>query len=203
MSLFVTLEGIDGSGKSTQALMLADQVRAAGHEPILTREPGGAPGAEDIRKLLVEGEPGRWTAETELLLFTAARLDHVQRTIRPALDASKVVICDRYLDSTRVYQGGSRLRDMVDQLHGMTIGLMPDLTLIFDLDPETAFSRADARGDHENRFEKKGLAFQRDLREGFLGIAHAEPQRCHVIDAAGDPITIAQDVWTAVSERLG
>lgn len=201
--MFITLEGIDGSGKSTQGRLLADKLRAAGHQVVLTREPGGSPGAEEIRRLLVEGEPGRWTPETELLLFTAARLDHVQRTIRPALRGGNIVISDRYMDSTRAYQGADSLRDRVDQLHEMIIGLVPDLTLIFDLDPAVGFSRAGARGDTEDRFEQKGLGFQRDLQQRFRAIAAEEPHRCILIQAEGGAEDVAARVWAAVSERLG
>ena len=135
--LFISLEGIDGSGKSTQARRLADWLRDQGRDPVLTREPGGAPGAEDIRRLLVEGDPDRWSPETEILLFTAARRDHLERTIRPALDAGRDVVTDRFADSTRVYQGATRgdLRGLVDQIHAEAIAVEPDLTLVLDMDP--------------------------------------------------------------------
>lgn len=140
--LFVSFEGIDGSGKSTQARMLVDRLRAGGVDVIHTREPGGSPGAEEIRALVLQGDPDRWSAETEILLFTAARRDHLERTIRPALEAGKVVICDRFADSTRMYQGLSRgnLRAKVDALHDLMIGVEPDLTLLIDMDPETGLS---------------------------------------------------------------
>ena len=203
MRLFITFEGIDGSGKSTQARLLADRLRAQGCEVVLTREPGGSPGAEDIRRLLVEGEPGRWTPDTEILLFTAARLDHVQRTITPALEAGAIVISDRYFDSTRAYQGAETLRERVDQLHEMNVGLVPDLTLIFDLDPAIGFSRAGARDDTEDRFEKKGLGFQQELLERFRVIAAQEPDRCTLIDAEGDEDEVGARVWAAAEGRLG
>ena len=203
MRLFITFEGIDGSGKSTQARLLADRLRAQGCEVVLTREPGGSPGAEDIRRLLVEGEPGRWTPDTEILLFTAARLDHVQRTITPALEAGAIVISDRYFDSTRAYQGAETLRERVDQLHEMNVGLVPDLTLIFDLDPAIGFSRAGARDDTEDRFEKKGLGFQQELLERFRAIAAQEPDRCTLIDAEGDEDEVGARVWATVEGRLG
>lgn len=203
--LFVTLEGIDGAGKSTQAALLADRLRAAGREVVRTREPGGAPGAEEIRRLLVEGEPGRWSAETEVLLFTAARRDHVERTVAPALARGAVVVCDRYVDSTRAYQGEGRLREVVDRLHALTIGLDPDLTLILDMTPGAAAGRAAARAQSgeaagEDRFERKGA--QDRLRAAFLAIAAADPARCRVIDAARDPKAIADDLWQAVARRL-
>lgn len=141
--MFISLEGIDGSGKSTQARQLAEALRAEGHEVVLTREPGGAPGAEDIRRLLVEGRADRWSAETELLLFTAARRDHLERTIRPALDRGAWVVTDRFADSTRVYQGATRgdLRATVDALHALMIGVEPDRTVVIDLDPAEALAR--------------------------------------------------------------
>lgn len=201
MSLFVTLEGIDGAGKSTQARLLCDRLRAAGHQPVATREPGGSPGAEEIRRLLVEGAPGRWSAETEILLFTAARRDHVERTIRPALDRAAIVVCDRYVDSTRAYQGHAGLRETVDRLHALAIGLDPDLTLVLDLDPGDGARRAAVRATPgEDRFERKGV--QARLREAFLAIAAAEPDRCRVIDADRPPEAVAADIWSAVSDRL-
>lgn len=198
--MFVTLEGIDGAGKSTQARLLAERLRAQGREVVLTREPGGAPGAEEIRRLLVEGAPGRWSAETEILLFTAARRDHVERTVRPALARGEVVVCDRYVDSTRAYQGDGRLREVVDRLHALTIGLDPDLTLILDLEPGAAAGRAQARASGEDRFERKGA--QGRLRDAFLAIADAEPARCRVIDAALPPAALAEAIWQAVAGRL-
>lgn len=201
--MFITLEGIDGAGKSTQARLLADRLRAAGRQVVITREPGGAPGAEEIRRLLVEGAPGRWSAETEILLFTAARRDHVERTILPALNAGAIVVCDRFVDSTRAYQGSGPLRGKVEELHRLMIGLNPDLTLVFDMEPEQGLTRAGQRADGEDRFESKGLAFQHGLRTAFLEIAGAEPDRCRVIDASREIEAIAADVWSAVSAGLG
>ncbi len=184
--IFVSFEGIDGSGKSTQARALADTLRRAGHEIVLTREPGGADGAEAIRRLLVEGDPDRWSPETEILLFNAARRDHLERTIQPALDAGRIVISDRFADSTRVYQGAARasLRPLVDQLHALVIGLEPDLTFVIDMDPGDALARGLARRSGEDRFEDLGLGFQQRLRAGFLELAAAEPDRMRVIDGA-------------------
>ena len=199
MGIFITFEGIDGSGKSTQARLLADKLTDAGHDVVLTREPGGSPGAEEIRRLLVEGEPGRWSAETEILLFTAARRDHVERTVQPALDRGAVVISDRYVDSTRAYQGSGQLRAAVDLLHERMIGLLPERTLIFDIDPQVGLSRADARAGVETRFEAKGLAFQAQLRAAFHEIAHSEPDRCRMLDADRPADVIAEDVWSAIS----
>jgi dTMP kinase len=203
-ALFVSLEGIDGTGKSTQARRLAAHLRAAGREAVETREPGGAPGAEEIRRLLVEGAPGRWSAATEALLFTAARRDHVEHTVAPALARGAVVISDRYLDSTRAYQGEAGLREAVDALHARMIGLMPDLTLVLDMEPARALSRAAARATPgEDRFERRGEAFQARLRAAFLAIAGDEPHRCRVIDADGPAEAVAARVAAAVEARLG
>ncbi|MCH8951350.1 MAG: dTMP kinase [Proteobacteria bacterium] len=204
---FLTVEGIDGVGKSTQTRLLAGRLRRLGREVVETREPGGAPGAEAIRRLLVEGDPERWSPETETLLFTAARRDHVERVLEPALARGAVVLCDRYVDSTRAYQGagGPDQRDLVDLLHRLTIGLDPDLTLIFDLDPAAALARTRDRltGSGEDRFERKGTAFQARLREEFLRLAAAEPARCTLIDAARPADAVAGQVWAAVAPRLG
>ncbi|MCV2882520.1 dTMP kinase [Actibacterium sp. XHP0104] len=194
--LFITLEGIDGSGKSTQARLLADHLRAQGYQVVQTREPGGAPGAEDIRALVLQGDPDRWSPETELLLFTAARRDHLEKTILPALNAGKIVVCDRFADSTRVYQGVTRgdLRDKVDELHRLMIGREPDLTLIIDMDPETGLARAKGRGGDEERFEDFGLDMQRQMRAAFLDLADEFPRRCRVIDGNRPPEEVAAEV---------
>ena len=169
----ITFEGIDGSGKSTQGKRLAESLRALGQTVTLTREPGGIPGAEEIRRLVLEGATDRWSAETEILLFTAARRDHLEKTIRPALARGEVVISDRFADSTRIFQGITRgdLSDTVDRLHTLMIGVEPDLTLLFDLDPALGLSRANARAGTELRFEDMGLAFQQKARAGFLALA--------------------------------
>lgn len=197
---FITFEGIDGSGKSTQARRLVERMRAAGGDPVLTREPGGSPGAEAIRGLLVEGEPDRWSPETEILLFTAARRDHLERTIEPALSAGRDVISDRFADSTRVYQGAVRsdLREIVDMLHGRLIGRDPDLTLILDVDPGAAIARGRGHAVGEGRFESFGADFQAALRQGFLDLAASFPDRCRVIDATGDEECVAEAVARAV-----
>ena len=202
--LFISLEGIDGSGKSTQARRLAEAMRALGRDPVLTREPGGAPGAEDIRRLLVEGDPARWSPETEILLFTAARRDHLERTIRPALAAGRDVVTDRFADSTRVYQGATRgdLRGLVDTIHDAAIGVDPDLTLILDMDPRIALDRGLARGSGEDRFEEFGLPFQEKLRAGFLALAKEARERCVVVDASDDPDRVAHRIAEVVRARL-
>ncbi len=191
--MFISFEGIDGSGKSTQARRLADDLRASGRDVILTREPGGSPGAEEIRRLLVEGGGERWSPETELLLFTAARRDHVERTIAPAIDRGAMVISDRFADSTRVYQGAARadLRQTVEDLHRMMIAREPDLTFVIDIDPEVSLARGQARGTVEDRFEGMGLGFQIRLREGFLALAKEAPDRVRVIDGRGSTDEVA------------
>lgn len=198
---FISFEGIDGSGKSTQMRRLAAALRDAGATVVETREPGGSPGAEQIRRLLVEGEPDRWSPETEILLFTAARRDHLERSIRPALAAGATVLCDRFADSTRAYQGVARadLRGMVDALHARAIGVEPDRTLVLDLKPETALARGLARGGPEDRFERLGAAFQARLRAAFLALAAEFPERCRVVDAAGDPDVVAARVRAAAT----
>ncbi|WP_170341058.1 dTMP kinase [Ruegeria arenilitoris] len=202
--LFLTFEGIDGSGKSTQARRLAESLEAAGHDVVLTREPGGSPGAEEIRRLVLEGDPDRWSAETEILLFTAARRDHLERTIEPALNAGKIVICDRFADSTRMYQGLSRgdLRALVDQLHGLMIGREPDLTLLIDMDPEIGLSRAKGRQGTEERFEDFGPALQKRMRSGFLALADEFKDRFRVIDGNRDVDSVAVDVRETVLKVL-
>lgn len=197
--MFISFEGIDGSGKSTQARRLAQSLQDRGRDVVLTREPGGSAGAEEIRKLLVRGGPDRWSAETELLLFTAARRDHVERLIRPALDRGATVITDRFADSTRVYQGATRgnLRRMVDQLHDLMIGLEPDLTFVIDLDPALALSRSAARQSGEDRFEDMGLGFQTRLRDGFRQLAATRP-RVHLIDGNGSADDVAARVLDAL-----
>ncbi|WP_298846538.1 dTMP kinase [uncultured Ruegeria sp.] len=202
--LFLTFEGIDGSGKSTQARILADRLRAQGHEVVLTREPGGSPGAEEIRSLVLEGDPERWSAETEILLFTAARRDHLERTIEPALAAGKVVICDRFADSTRMYQGLSRgdLRSLVDQLHSLMIGREPDMTLLIDMDPETGLSRAKGRQGTEERFEDFGPELQTKMRAGFLALADEFSGRFRIVDGNRDMDSVARNVTEVVQAAL-
>lgn len=204
--LFISFEGIDGSGKSTQARMLAAALRGLGHTVVLTREPGGSPGAEDIRRLVLEGDPDRWSPETEILLFTAARRDHLEKTILPALARGEIVITDRFADSTRMYQGirrgtGADLRAMVDALHARMIGVEPDLTILIDIDAEIGHSRAVSRAGLEQRFEDMGIALQARMRDGFLALARTEP-RFAVIDGARTAETIAADVLAAAVAKL-
>ena len=226
--MFISFEGIDGCGNSTQARLLADALRAEGRDVVLTREPGGSPGAEEIRRLLVEGAGERWSGETEALLFTAARRDHLERTIRPALARGATVITDRFADSTRVYQGAARgeLRDLVDALHDLMIGIEPDLTLVIDVDPDFAFQRAKRRelaakaaavsaapnaydaakimretlalAAAENRFESLGLGFQQELATGFRALAAEYPDRVRLIDGSGSADAVAARVRAAL-----
>ncbi len=193
---FITFEGIDGSGKSTQARNLAEALRTEGQDVVLTREPGGSEGAELIRRLLVEGDPERWSAETEILLFTAARRDHLEKTIEPALAKGATVISDRFADSTRVYQGAARgdLRTLVDDLHTMMIGREPDATFIIDMEPGQALRRGLARHSGEDRFEDMGEDFQFRLRRGFLALAEEHPDRCHLIDGNQAEGSVAADI---------
>lgn len=202
--MFLSFEGIDGSGKSTQARRLAEHLRARGHEVVLTREPGGSPGAEEIRALVLQGDPDRWSAETEILLFTAARRDHLERTILPALEAGKIVICDRFADSTRMYQGLSRgdLRPVVDQLHSLMIGRDPDLTLLIDMDPALGLARAKGRNGIEERFEDFGAELQEKMRAGFLALAAEFPARFRVIDGGRDMDVVAADLANLIDAHL-
>lgn len=198
--MLISFEGIDGCGKSTQARLLADHLRATGRDVALTREPGGSPGAEEIRRLLVEGAGERWSPETECLLFTAARRDHLERTIRPALAAGRVVVTDRFADSTRVYQGAARgdLRGLVDQLHALMIGVEPNRTFVIDIDPVTGLARGAARGGAEDRFESLGLAFQERLAQGFRALAAEYPDRVRLIDGSGPPEQVAHRIRAAL-----
>ncbi|MCC5993198.1 MAG: dTMP kinase [Rhodobacteraceae bacterium] len=203
--VFISFEGIDGSGKSTQARALAEDLRAQGHKVVLTREPGGATGAEAIRRLLVEGDPDRWSPETEILLFNAARRDHLEKTILPALARGEIVITDRFADSTRVYQGTARaaLRPLVDRLHDLVIGLEPDLTFVIDLDARTALARGLARDSGEDRFEVMGQDFQERLRAGFLALAREYPARVQLVDGGRAPDQISADLAGRMQRFLG
>jgi dTMP kinase len=202
---FITFEGGEGAGKSTQLKRLAARLRAAGLEVVATREPGGSPGAEAIRDLVLNGPADRWSPVTETLLMYAARRDHVERVIRPALARGAWVVCDRFADSTRAYQGaaGGTDPELIAALERYVLGeVRPDLTLIFDFPPESGLARAAARPGAEMRFESKGMAFHERLRAGFLAIAAAEPERCALIDAAGSVEAVEAAVWAAVAERL-
>tara|TARA_X000000950_G_scaffold107273_2_gene135167 strand:+ start:4572 stop:5195 length:624 start_codon:yes stop_codon:yes gene_type:complete len=197
---FISFEGIDGCGKSTQAKILSEELISCGHKILLTREPGGSDGAEEIRNLLLTGNTDRWSAETEILLFTAARRDHLERTILPALENGLAVICDRFSDSTRVYQGVTRgdLRNLVDQLDSAMIPRQPDITVLIDLDPTISLARAIERSNKEARFEDFGVEMQIKLRKGFLTLAHEFPNRFMVIDGSRNESEVAENI----SKRL-
>lgn len=201
---FITFEGIDGSGKSTQVKRLAAKLRDQGYDVVETREPGGSLGAEEIRALVLQGDPDRWSAETEILLFTAARRDHIERVIEPALADGKIVICDRFADSTRMYQGLSRgdLREVVDQLHALMIGREPDLTVLIDMDPATGLKRALSRQTADERFEAFGQDLQAQMRAGFLELASDYPNRFEIIDGNRDEDAVAADIAAAVETLL-
>ncbi|WP_341912384.1 dTMP kinase [Ferrovibrio terrae] len=211
---FITLEGGEGAGKSTQVKRLAATLSAHGIEAVLTREPGGTPGAEDIRALLVTGDPDRWDAMTETLLHYAARRAHVEKTVKPALARGAWVISDRFADSTMAYQGyaGAVGREAIADLHKLVLGdFQPDLTLVLDLPVEAGLARAKARMQGgirqtldvaEDRYERMGLAFHETLRKAFHDIAAREPQRCRLIDAGGDPDQVAAALWQAVAAKF-
>lgn len=202
---FITFEGGEGAGKSTQLKKLVEALTLAGIEVVSTREPGGSKGAEAIRALLVTGDVDRWDAETEALLHTAARRDHLARTVWPALERGAWVVCDRFADSTLAYQGyGHGLSvDFIRNLTRLAIGgFAPDLTLILDLPVEEGLKRAVGRGGAEDRYERMGTAFHERLRQGFLDIARQEPDRCAVIDATQDADTVHQAILARVKSRL-
>jgi dTMP kinase len=202
---FITFEGGEGAGKSTQIRLLAAHLAAAGIRHIVTREPGGSPGAEEIRQLLVTGAADRWSALSETLLFYAARVDHWQRVIRPALEEGTVVLCDRFADSTIAYQAyaGGMDRKQIETLHDLVLpGVQPDLTLILDLSPEAGLRRAVSRAGAEERFESKGIAFHERLRAGFLDIAARHAARCVVIDANRPVEAVSEAVTASVRQRL-
>lgn len=198
---FITFEGGEGTGKSTQVARLVESLRARGIEVVRTREPGGSPGAEAIRDLVLNGEAERWSPRTEALLMFAARSDHLERIVLPALQAGRWVVCDRFADSSRAYQGvgGGASTALIEALDAAVVGRdQPDLTLIFDLPVEVGLERALARGAGETRFESKGEAFHRRLRDGFAAIVKTYPDRCRLIDAAGTTDQVAARVWAAV-----
>lgn len=202
---FITFEGGEGAGKSTQVRMLATRLKAAGRRVVATREPGGSPGAEAIRKLLVEGATDRWAPLPETLLFLAARADHVVTTIEPALNTGDWVICDRFIDSTVVYQGMVRELgvERVQLLQQLSVSISPDLTFVLDIDPKDGLARTHGRASGENRFEQFDAGFHRRLREAFLAIARREPQRCIVVDSSRSPDIVADEIWRTVEARLG
>lgn len=202
---FITLEGGEGAGKSTQISLLKDALETTGLSVLTTREPGGSPGGEDIRNLLVNGDTHKWEPLTEALLNYAARHEHLEKVILPALKDGTWVICDRFADSTLAYQGyGHGMdREIIRRLHRLVVGeTAPDLTLILDMPVEIGLARANARGEGEDRYERMGVEFHNRLREGFLEIAKKDPMRCEVIDATGDIGAVAMAIHDAVSTKL-
>lgn len=203
---FITFEGGEGSGKSTQSMMLFEALEKAGIETIRTREPGGTEGAEKIRKLLVEGTADSWDAKTELLLHLAARKDHLNRLIIPSLEAGKYVICDRFSDSTMAYQGyGHQLGNrLVEDMQKLAIGgFAPDLTIILDIEVEKGMARANKRKSAEDRYETMGMEFHKRVRQGFFAVAEQDKKRCVVINAENTEDAIHQEITGLVRERFG
>jgi dTMP kinase len=204
---FITFEGGEGAGKSTQVMRLVEALSARGFETVSTREPGGSPNAEELRKALLSGLVAPLGPAAEAMIFSAARIDHLDHLIVPALARGAYVVCDRFADSTRAYQGalGSLSDDFINGLERVTVGdHMPDLTLVLDLPAEEGLARAGKRrgGDAVDRFEAEDIGFHRKLRDAFRAIAEANAQRCVVIDASRDADAVAQDVWRAVETRL-
>ena len=201
---FITFEGIDGSGKSTQIQKLEKFLKNLGFDIIITREPGGSVGGEEIRNLLLQGKVDRWSAETEILLFTAARRDHLERIISPALRDGKIVICDRFTDSTRMYQGmrGPKLRDLVDKLTDEVINYDPDLTIVIDIDPEISLKRAKSRKTVEERFEDFGVELQKNMRQGFIDLSKEFSSRIEVVNGHQSIDDLANDIFSVVKAKL-
>lgn len=201
---FISFEGIDGSGKSTQIQKLADFLRSLSFDIVVTREPGGSIGGEEIRKLLLQGDVDRWSAETEILLFTAARRDHLERIILPAMKNGQIVICDRFTDSTRMYQGmrGPKLKKFVDMLDKEVIGHDPDLTILIDIDPEIGLRRAKSRETVEERFEDFGLELQKKMRKGFLDLSKQFSNRISVIDGLQSEDKVSKEICSLVKAKL-
>lgn len=210
---FITFEGGEGSGKSTQAKLFAERLSSRGKDVVMTREPGGSPFAEQVRALILSSETAAHSALSEALLFYAARADHLDRTVRPALAAGRWVVCDRFSDSTRVYQGyaGTLPKATIDALEHLVVApTEPDLTIVLDIDPAIGLSRAELRrtgnevdrSGAADRYESRTMAYHEKLRQGFLDIARRNPQRCVVVPAMGEPQRIAEIIWDAASARL-
>ncbi len=201
---FISFEGIDGSGKSTQIKKLARFLENLDFDVIITREPGGSVGGEEIRNILLRGQVDRWSAETEILLFTAARRDHLERIILPAIDDGKIVLCDRFTDSTRMYQGmrGPNLRTLVDMLNAKVINHDPDLTIIIDIDPEISLKRAKSRKTSEERFEDFGVELQMKMRQGFIELAKEFSNRIELVNGQQSVDGLAQDICSLVKAKL-
>ena len=200
---FITLEGIDGSGKTTQGIFLKNKLEELGQDVLFTREPGGAKGAEEIRNLLVQGEKDRWSNITEILLFFASRRHHLEKVLLPAINKGKVVICDRFTDSTIIYQGRENihLKKMIIELNKSVIGIVPDLTLIIDIDPTKSLNRGLSRKSDEMRFERFGLEFQTTARKGYISLAKTD-KRYQLIDGNNSKDKVHQMIWNKVSKFL-
>jgi len=201
---FISFEGIDGSGKSTQIQKLARFLETLGFDVLITREPGGSVGGEEIRNLLLQGNIDRWSAETEILLFTAARRDHLERIILPAIEDDKIVICDRFTDSTRMYQGmrGPNLRNLVDMLNEKIINCDPDLTIVIDIDPQISLKRAKSRETVEERFEDFGVEMQLNMRNGFIELAKEFSNRIEVVNGQQSVDDLSKDICSIVKAKL-
>lgn len=202
---FITFEGGEGAGKTTQANLLAEALEKAGVETLQTREPGGTFGAEAIRDLVLEGTSDRWSGMTELLLMYAARLDHVEKLIRPALERGVWVISDRFADSSLAYQGYARGlgADRVNELHNVVMsGFEPDLTILFDMDPVLAQKRVETRGEDLTRFDTESLDFHKSLRAAFLKIAEENPSRVHTVDADGSRAHVQNRILFALTKQF-
>ncbi|HEX7073110.1 MAG TPA: dTMP kinase [Hyphomicrobiaceae bacterium] len=209
---FITFEGGEGAGKSTQARLLADRLQARGIHVVLTREPGGSAFAEQVRQLILDPGTADHSALSEALLFSAARADHLERTIRPALEAGHWVICDRFSDSTRVYQGvaGGLPKGVIEALERIVVDdTVPDVTIVLDLPASDGLERARGRsgkampaGPDADNYEGRPLSYHERLRDGFLMIATAEPERCVVVDATQKIEEVAEQVWTSIEMRL-
>lgn len=202
--MFITFEGGEGTGKSTQVKLLAEHLRAQGKNVLTSREPGGTTEAEALRSLLVSGEPGRWTPDEELLLNFAARGSHLRQVIKPALVQGQVVICDRFIDSSYVYQvvaGGGSNALFTQLITTITSDAIPDFTFILDIDPAIGTARANARltSGHENRFERKGVEFHSKVRAAFSELAKQQPKRCHLIDASGSVAEVGKRIWSKLN----
>ena len=200
---FITLEGIDGSGKTTQGILLKNKLEEIGKDVLFTREPGGVKGAEEIRNLLVQGEKDRWSNITEILLFFASRRHHLEKVLLPAINKGKVVICDRFTDSTIIYQGRENihLKKMIIELNKSVIGIVPDLTLIIDIDPTKSLNRGLSRKSNEMRFETFGLEFQTNARNGYISLAKTE-KRYQLIDGNNSKDKVHQMIWNKVRKFL-
>lgn len=201
--MFITFEGTEAAGKSTQIRKVAERLTAMGHPVIVTREPGGSSGAEEIRRLILEGDAEKWSDEVELLLFNAARRDHVEKTVRPSLEKGMIVLCDRYVDTTYAYQGlkSEEALERAKALHEMMIGLEPDLTILVDISLEESNRRLGGRPEENNRMEAKGHDFHAAAIKAFRALAETRPAMISV-DGAGDPDEITERIMTVIGERL-